>query len=138
MTTITAAVLAIVLHFEGGYIPTNKFTIYDSMSFIDNSNKQMYINLGVEFEILGFFFIGGDIRTEMFIRDFAAGSFVPTLENYGFNFGIRPAEWIEIGFRHHCIHPMMTYIYQEMKTPNWEGAFEEVYLKIDVKVDLIK
>lgn len=129
-------ILALIIHLEGGWMPNNSFRIYDSTWWHDTGVNQFYITLGIEFEIVNFFFVGGDIRTEMHIEYPPRSLCAPQLENYCFYFGIRPMNGLEIGFRHRCIHPVIPYMTDEKIYLNYEGGYEEVYIKFDKRIDL--
>jgi len=40
---------------------------------------------------------------------------------------------LTIGFRHMCTHPMMAYLPLSGGKPLWEGAYEEVYARLQLK-----
>lgn len=127
-------ILALIIHLEGGYMPEYNFMIYDNNRV--STQEKFYANIGAEFLLFDFAFVGADIRTEMSMYELKSGGIWPYMANYGFYFGIRPVDGIEIGFRHHCVHPMMPYSKKVTVDLHYEGAYEEIYVKIDKKIDL--
>ena len=136
---MTAAIIALLFHLEAGYMPLDTLRNYaESYPLESVVERPIYATLGVDVEVLGVFFIGGSVRTDMSIEELAVGHFSPFGENFMFHAGLRPVPGLELGFRHHCIHPLVTYMRNKSFALNFEGAYQEIYLKVDVKVDLIK
>src|SRR4030042_1264571 len=135
---MVAQILALIVQLEPGYMPLDTWRGYvpDSNLFV-GVDLPLYANLGVEIEIAGLVFIGGSVRTEFSMKEFKVGSFSPHLMNYGFGVGIRPVEGIEIGFRHHCLHPIVPYMQDSGFHLTYEGAYEEIYILIKKKIPLL-
>lgn len=128
--------LALVFAFEIGFLPMGTVETYDYHIISTNSLAgDYYATLAVEAILWDFLFIGGDVRTEM-KRLAGSRDFCPHTTNYGFEAGVR-LEPIEIGFRHRCIHPVVPWLrnkYSKYIDNNWEGAYEEIYLRLEAEL----
>lgn len=74
-------------------------------------------------------FVRGNIKTVMtMIND--AFYFDPIEVDYNATVGM-VFDSLEMGFRHFCCHPIITYIKQgENITTNYEGYYEELYIRL--------
>lgn len=127
-------ILALILHLEAGWQPVDTVRGYVASGSAEET--PFYGTLGVELVIAEVVFVGLDVRTEMTARAFKPGEFSPHLMSYGFAAGLRLAEGVELGFRHRCLHPIIPYMRSKSFNLNFEGAYQEVYLKIDKKIPL--
>lgn len=128
-------ILALIIHLEGGYMPLDSFNIYDSRRVTDQ--QKTYLDIGVDFLFFNLVFIGGEVRTDIAISNDEELRFYPFIANYCFRFGMRINDNIEIGFRHFCIHPITPNVISVPVNLHYEGAYEEIYIKIDVKINLL-
>jgi len=130
-------IVCLILHLEMGWQPLDTWRGYTPSVHVDKgADVPLYATLGAEVEILGMVFVGFDVRTELTVKELKAGGFSPHLMNYGFTVGLRPVEGVELGFRHHCVHPMVPYMDTLHFTLTYEGVYQEVYLRIDKKIPL--
>jgi len=113
---------------ELGIVPTSGFVMYDTPS--ETVFEQAgYVQLETRIELFKYLFLGGSIRTYVW-KDREGVSFWPWRDGYMFNAGLRYKQ-MELGFRHYCTHPVIPYRYPAKM--NWEGAYEEVYFRIESK-----
>jgi len=127
-------ILVFLFVLELGYLPLDDWRCYDPLDYVGNT--ALYINMDAEIDVFsGFLFVGGHCRTSMLTTDRVY--FWPNTMTYGFRFGIRPLEGLEIGFRHMCTHPVMPYIIDAPGKLNYEGAYEEFYIKFSGSFTLI-
>ena len=89
------------------------------------------IKLNVEATLFDYLFIGGGITTYMRTQS-SPNPFIPVDTFYYFNAGVR-FKFIEAGFRHYCMHPVVPFLYHAEISPQWEGAFEEIYLRFELE-----
>ena len=112
---------------ELGWMPNGDFDLYENPLGLD-PKYSAYTELDAEVQLFGLLFVGGGIKTTVW--HFRSYKFFPHKAVYNFRFGARYG-LLELGFRHYCIHPVIPYF----SNPHaiWEGAYEEVYLKISNK-----
>jgi len=122
-------VLALIIILEGGFMPLDDFVVYNRLI----SAPQFYTNMYAELVLMDTFFLGAGMTS--YFKDNSDTPYMsPQRMNYLFTFGLR-WEWLELGFRHTCIHPVVTLI--PTPQPLWEGAYEEIYIRAEFKIDLI-
>lgn len=91
----------------------------------------VYTQLDFSISAWGHFFLKGFVRTDT--QPEAINSFDPYASSYEVSFGYQRGG-VEIGFRHWCKHPVATYVLNRTDIlPNLEGAYEEVYLRLEVE-----
>lgn len=96
------------------------------MHELENVYKQnMYIELQIDIEFYGFF-VGGSNNTYI-LKDIGIKTFSPYMVEFNFNAGYR-YENIELGFKHYCTHPILTYT--DQADIMYEGGYDEFYLRI--------
>ena len=89
-----------------------------------------YVDFETEVRLFKYGFIGGS--TKIYVNKYNYGyTFSPETAEFDFNLGIRIAP-LELGFRHYCMHPIVPWIYYTRVSPQWEGAYEEIYLRLEV------
>jgi hypothetical protein len=88
----------------------------------------LYVDLDVELRAWDILFVGGNAKTYM-TKYAEMKSFSPNTMEYAFTAGLRFGI-VEVGFRHYCMHPVIPWIYHIEVAPQWEGSYEELYLKI--------
>ena len=111
---------------ELGFIPNSTFVMYETPSTILYKDQYGYIDFEAEIILGDLFFIGGSIKT--YIWRYGNFEFWPEKNGFLFETGFR-YKLFELGFRHYCAHPVVPYQYQIKM--NWEGAYQEVYLRIE-------
>jgi len=135
MSILTTAILALALNFSGGYIPQAGNGLYAFEDAIPGLTSEFFLEFGAELCYRGIFFIGGNLRAEKGLSHGYAGR--RNLDKYSFSAGVRPAEWLEIGFR---------YYHTELAPPNFlltddigvSADRQEIYVKIHAVFDIIK
>jgi hypothetical protein len=131
------AFLALLLNLEMGYMPLDTWRGYTPGFYVDRGvDIPLYADVSFRLDILDLVFVGGSVRTEMTMIN--ASRFSPHLMNYGFTVGIH-YQGFEVGFRHHCLHPIVPYMTaQSGFSLGFEGAYEELYIKFEGKLTIIK
>lgn len=111
-------------------MPVNSWVMQDAgQYFIDN--QQYYTQFEIEAEAFEHIFIGGSVKTMMYARD-NYRTFKPFVDEYMFYTGLRFGP-IEAGFRHFCTHPVVTYMGLRDTDIKYEGAYEQIYLRVEVE-----
>jgi hypothetical protein len=113
---------------EIGLLPNNSFVMYQKPAD-EVFDQAFYIQFESEIEMFRFLFLGGSIRTYLW-KDKKGISFWPSRDGYQFNVGFR-YKFLEVGFRHYCTHPVIPYRYPIQM--NWEGSYQEIYLRLSNK-----
>ena len=121
--------LLFIFALEIGIIPSGTFMMYEMPAEIVH-DQSAYIQMEAELLFFDLLFVGGSIRTYVW-KDEEGISFWPWRDGYLFNAGIR-YKFVELGFRHYCTHPVIPYAYPVQM--NWEGAYEEIYLRFEGKL----
>lgn len=112
------------------------FTLYQPGEI--NPAACLYTQVEVEIELLDIVFLGGSFRTPFVGVDPYEGvpNFKPISIYYGFTGGVRFGGF-EIGIRHKCAHPLVTYTSpSKLDDRVLEGGYNEFYFKIETKVSL--
>jgi len=109
-----------------GFIQTYETDIVRTESLVGSANVKM----DIQAEMFDLFFVGGGITTNLRTQD-APNPFIPVDVFYSFNAGIK-FQFIEAGFRHYCMHPIVPFLYHAEISPQWEGAYEEIYIKFEI------
>ena len=123
--------LAFVLAFEIGFLPMGFVETYTSdNSLLYDIKGSAYVDFEVEAVFFDYFFIGGS--SKIYMQKANVGKdFWPKNAEWGFALGAR-FDFVELGFRHYCMHPIIPWIYRQEISPQWEAAYEEIYLRIEV------
>ena len=122
--------LALFFALEVGVLPTGYLRTYEMViPTCETLTGCFYTDMEAEIEILDLFFIGGATKMYMDLYE-NEGSFKPNTVNLLFTAGIR-AQQLEIGFRHYCLHPVVPWIYSNEMNLHWEGAYEEIYIRLE-------
>lgn len=119
--------LAVLFAIEAGMVPNNGWYVYEEHRGYEADQPGYYTTLEMEAQAW-LFFVGGSLRTDMTTDTYL--NYNPHWVTYDFNAGIR-WEFLEVGFRHRCTHPIQTYVYNAsyLKKPVVEGAYDEVYAR---------
>ena len=112
-----------------GLIPLMTFYYWDS-EYKQAYDTAYYINLDVEADYKGFF-VGGYYQSTFY----SSQGFGFEMDNDIFEFR---AGWksdnVEIGFKHNCSHPLVSYLWQHPDLINLrEGGWQEFYLKLSLE-----
>jgi len=141
--------LVLAFCLELGIIPNGAFLMYDrlpieyinespyALTSVDvlNFGNSIYTDLQFEATVLDYLFIGGGVKILMLsTNDY---TFDPHALNYNFVFGCRIGP-MEIFWRHYCMHPQMTYMYDYIPLDGWEGMYDELGIKIEGQVSWLK
>ncbi|MBA7525413.1 hypothetical protein ES705_17564 [subsurface metagenome] len=123
--------LALFFILELGYLPNGYQEIYLITNFVDEVEMkgEFYIDFNAEVTLFDLFFIGGGVKTYIWKYNFSY-TFWPNTAGYsliaGINLGI-----LEIGFRHYCYHPVLPWTEYINFDLQWEGAYEEIYVRLE-------
>ena len=119
---------------EAGIIPLSSFMLYSPGEIVAGELPAYWL-VNVRFTLVDIFFFGGELRSTFFHDE---GRFFDTISiDYTVTLGFRLGEHIEIGFRHQCIHPAITYISPlDLSGRQLEGAYEELYIRFTGKINL--
>ena len=141
--------LVFLFALEVGIIPQGNFVMYDRQPEVFyyeghyyypvsvEANQlacSFYADLAVEFQIVEIFYVGGSVRIPM---DWAGGSFSPHATYYDFQAGARFGP-VDVFWHHACRHPQMTYMYDYTTLKGWEGAYDELGIKVEGRIPLIR
>lgn len=110
---------------EMGYLPLNDFAIYEC-----NNTDIFYIDMQTRIYLWDFY-VGGGIKNIICSKVHLSPNKITYLFQLGWN-----NDFIEIGFRHYCIHPIIPYMSNKKITINYEGAYEEIFIKLEGKIGL--
>jgi len=129
--------LALFFALELGWMPSGDFLMYDPPSIVSVTGS-LYVDMEARATAFGFLFAGGSVKTFMWAHD-GGYSFMPFRLLYEFEAGATLGP-VEVGFRHYCTHPQWVYLWAYQwwdarygQAARWEGAYEEVYLRLEVK-----
>ena len=126
------SILDLTFEMELGYLPQNGWVLHETDL---TTGTNFYDKVTVELILLNTFFAGFNMRSD-FSDIPGSYQFDPTTITYGINVGFRFGNF-EIGFRHYCFHPVITYIRNSTEeTINAEGGYEEIYIKFKGKVKI--
>ena len=123
---------------ELGIIPSGSFLMYEKIPNGYYRTNPIYLqssfftNMEVELEFFKHIYIGGGAKTILY---YGKGGwwFDPQAVDYKFEYGLRFGI-IDIFFLHHCIHPIMTYMYWYNANLIWEGWYNEIGIRIKGKI----
>ena len=122
--------LVLLFAFEVGMVPNNGWVMQEFDYHLQEQN-QYYTEFEFEAEAWDTLFVGGKIKTRMYDSP-DSWTYKPFTDEYTFNAGLR-FDFLEIGFRHLCTHPVIPYIRSSGAKINYEGAYDELYFRIEVK-----
>jgi len=123
--------LALAFALELGWMPMGDFLMHEPSQHIQLAGT-FYVDMEARATAFGFLFVGGEVKTFVWKYDDGSYSFSPERMLYQFNAGITFGI-AEVGWRHYCTHPMQTYLWSWDGPARWEGAYEELYLRLEVK-----
>lgn len=113
---------------ELGWMPMGDFVMHEPQGWASTTGS-FYVEMDARVVICDILFVGGEVKTLMY-KTPDGYSFWPERMVYEFSAGVTfgPAE---IGWRHMCTHPIIPYLREWPGLARWEGAYEEVYLRVD-------
>ena len=124
--------IALLFALELGIMPMGYLETYERVLPVQhNLDGAYYVDMQADVLLYDLFFIGGRTKTYMRKR-IDVLSFWPTTAEFEFNAGIR-AGILEIGFRHYCMHPIVPWLYHGGGAMQWEGGYEELYIRLESK-----
>lgn len=123
--------LTLFFALELGIIPQGYINTYYNETLAEMElNGTGYVDLETEILLFNMLFVGGAVKTYIYSYQ-GSTSFSPVTAEYAFNVGFR-FNPVEIGFRHYCTHPVVPWLYHRKISPQWEGAYEEIYLRFEL------
>ncbi len=123
--------IALFFALEVGLLPNGFIDTYVDEGrtlLIQNSE---YLSLETELTFFNFLFVGGAVKTYMY-RYSGVKDFFPSTVEYDLGLGVR-FKSVELGFRHYCTHPIVPWLYRREVSPQWEGSYEELYIRVEVR-----
>jgi len=128
--------LFFVFSLEMGILPQANFVMYQPDPQYVLGAFGLYTDLAATIEAYGFY-AGGGMRCYMWATQPQIG-FWPYQMTFMAEAGWRN-DWLTIGFRHWCMHPIVPYLALIGPPPlSWEGGYEEIYVKIHGRLPLAK
>jgi len=128
--------LVFVFALETGMLPNYGFVMYEPDFQAVFAKHSFYTYMEASVETYGFY-VGGAMRC-YFWKTTNGYDFSPYQMTFRFDAGWRN-KWLEIGFRHYCMHPVMPWI-TNYDTPqqNWEGSYEKIFVRFEGQMPIIK
>jgi len=101
----------------------------------------LFTDFATEVVLLDTVFVGASVKIPFLLTDWSNSQGIPSCTPaemlYGFNAGLRIGNSLEIGVRHYCIHPAMTYaVVSDLSLRNVEGAFTEFYIQVKGTINI--
>lgn len=125
-------VLAFVFWLSLGWAPDGIAPLYDTVLMPDQAHMlPLYTDLRAELVLLDTFFVYGDVLTNF---NFGQGAGWPFSAYYAFGAGLRVGDWLEVGWKHTCLHPVLWTNYPVENARG--GAYNEFYVRLRGKVVL--
>lgn len=124
--------LAFVFALEAGWLPHGGFVAYEAPEVI-MVNGSFYTVLQAEAVAWDYLYLAGGMKAMMWSQK-GEWTFWPHTMLYNFGAGLRLGP-IEVGWRHFCVHPVMPYSIIFDPHLKAEGAWDEIFLRVEVKVN---
>lgn len=121
--------LVLAMALEVGWMPQGDFLMHEPDQYL-NVAGTFYVDMEARATAFGFLFAGGEVRTFMWKYDDGGYRFDPERMLYQFNIGVTHGP-VEVGGRFFCTHPMQTYLFKWEGTAKWEGAYSELYFRLE-------
>ena len=122
--------------FEIGYLPKSTFLIYNINEDIiveDMAFKHsIYIDFDVHLVLFNYVFVGGSSKISMLSSE-GDYTFFPNTALFRVDAGFEFKSWT-LGFRHYCMHPIMPYLIFYYADLDYEGNYEELYIRFEAKI----
>ena len=122
--------LLFIFALEMGILPNYEFLMYQPHPDYIEANCSFYISLDATAELYGFF-LGGGMKCYMW-RNTGRLNFWPYQMTYRFDAGWRN-DWLTLGLRHYCIHPVIPLAGVVLPVQNWEESFQELFVRVEIK-----
>ena len=119
--------LKLFLVLELGFLPRGDFYLYEPYPQINWFYDIAYTNIQGELLLWNHFYIIGGADTTV-VTD-TINNYFPIKSTYNIDIGLK-YEMIKLGFRHYCVHPIISEYFLEEMTGGSQGAYEQIYLKI--------
>jgi hypothetical protein len=123
--------IALFFVLELGWMPQGEFVMYRSWVLDEFFPVKYTAYTDLEAEVVFFehVFMGGGVKTSVWKLDEDGWTFFPHKAVYRFSVGARVGIF-EFGFRHFCIHPVTPFFDWLEPQALWEGAYEEIYVRV--------
>jgi len=116
---------------EVGILPESGNVDWNGDSKLEYTTAQgiLYLELGVKFELLAGFFVGGDVKTYMLPSAYTSLNFVPFYTDYVACAGWTH-DWFTLGWEHMCAHSVdpLGYLAKEPILAK-DCSYDKVYMK---------
>jgi len=132
-------ILSFLLIFELGWYPVGHVLMYSS----DATNEYVwqesmmsnifYVKAGGELIVYDVFYINGTMEVPVYPTD-NVFNWSPTALFSGFETGFRFPPVI-LFLKHHCNHPVVPYLPKRTYTFNFESAYTQIGIRIELKLD---
>lgn len=128
--------LVFVFALECGLLPNTGFAMYQpDLSHVTDAIG-FYTDLSCSVESFGFY-IGGGMRSYFWKYREGVGLW-PYQTTFRLDAGWRN-EFLDIGIRHYSMRPVVPYLaLTGAPMQNWEGAYEEIFIRVGGRLPLIK
>lgn len=123
--------LALFFALELAVLPNGFIQTYDTDLVHESLIGDGLVKMEAEATLFDYFFVGGEMDCYLKVQD-GDNPFFPVDMFYAFSAGAR-FDFLEIGFRHYCMHPIVPFLYHAEVSPQWEGSYEEIYLRVEVR-----
>ena len=117
---------------EMSYLPNYGLKMYDSeLRSRLVSDHSFYVNMET-YVHMNWFYIGGGIKTHFWKDEYKDFSFFPDESFYKFELGAT-FDFVTIGYRHECFHPIVPNYNDVDVKSNWEGYLNEIFIRFSGK-----
>ena len=125
--------LALLFAIELGVLPYHHFWLYDLSDelYDDFIKTSFYTDLEVSLMYRDRLYIGGGLKTTMEKNKFKT-KFWPNELFFDFEIGYK-GENLQFGLRHFCYHPVILFLPVYYVSSRWEGAYEELFVRISAR-----
>jgi hypothetical protein len=125
-------ILLLLITLEMGIVPSGHLRTYHETPSRINMAVSMYIKSDFELQMFNNnWFIGGEIIS-YFWKSKSGKGFSPTDMNFILKTGFR-YKWLEIGYRHNCLHPVIAYLSSKGINLNYEHSYDEIYIQATIR-----
>lgn len=120
--------IALAFALELGMVPMSSLLMYDPPTMVQEQ-PEFYQQFEAEVLLFGYLALGGSVtvyewKIEDQLRFFSYRG--------GFEIGAElRLEPVKIGWRHYCTHPIVPYLSTVAQKIKWEGAYEEIYIRME-------
>jgi hypothetical protein len=123
------------------YFPDNTITMYQYSNDGVNYNNTYCAELGFRAELFNkwVFIEASNYCSFNYVDAGRFFNFSPNIENYKIGIGIQAFDFLEIGYEHSCVHPVLTYLPKlgvDDLTQIFESSYDRLYVRIETKFTL--